>query len=351
MDAYFEKKLVELLPPLYRERDETGDLESFLKVPAATLDELKELMDRLPELFDVERCEHRWLPYLGEVVGHRFDPRGDADRQRRQIREAIEIYRHKGTLPALGRALIDLEWRGRIEETYRQALRLNRRSVVGRAKLPGTIFSLGAYRVESDHVVPGLRDGLRFHHPTGTRAFFRQWLILLLSLELGAEPLTARQIQRVCFGQVHETFVVGRNALNSDYHLTRRVKTWDRWSITSATALLQEIERAGVALRRWETRTPRFRVNTGALNDERLPNLWASERKLAVSCGIETRPHEGPSATVIRLSGQRLNRARLDRSTPACTVEFRKKDHYAPAQAGFEAAANLFTATRWPTTA
>ncbi len=136
MSAYLETRLIELLPALYRELDETGDLETFLNIPAATLDELKALMDRFPEIFDVERGEQRWLPYLGEIVGHRFDPRGDATRQRRLIREAIEIYRRKGTLPAIGHALADLGWQGHIEETFRQALRLNRRAVVGRVKLP-----------------------------------------------------------------------------------------------------------------------------------------------------------------------------------------------------------------------
>lgn len=350
MGAYFEKNLIELLPALYRERDEAGDLETFLKLPAASLDELKELMDRLPEIFDVDRCESRWLPYLGELVGHRFDPRGNATRQRRLIREAIEIYRRKGSLPAIERVLADLGWRGRVEETFRQALRLNRRAMVGRAKLPGTIYSLGVYRVESDDVVPELRDSLRFHHPAGTRAFFRQWLILLLSLDLDAQLLTGRQIRRVCLGHVHETFVVGHNVLNSDQHLTRKVKTWDLWSITGVTTLLADIEHAVVCLRRWDARPPHFRLNRGDLNDQRLPNLWISGRNYAVCCEIDTRPPR-PPAVVIRLARQNLNRARLNRSASVCTVEFRQKDDYAPARAGFETAANLFTVTQWPAAA
>lgn len=71
MLAYFEKKLIDLLPDLYRKSDEIGDLETFLKIPAATLDELKLLIDRFPEIFDVDRCEDRFLPLLSEIVGHR----------------------------------------------------------------------------------------------------------------------------------------------------------------------------------------------------------------------------------------------------------------------------------------
>lgn len=61
MAGYFENKLFDLLPPLYRIKDETGDLAAFLKVPAASLDDLKELIERFPDIFDVDRCDPRYL--------------------------------------------------------------------------------------------------------------------------------------------------------------------------------------------------------------------------------------------------------------------------------------------------
>ena len=226
MSSYFEKKLIDLLPPLYRERDESGDLDAFLKVSAASLDELKVLAERFPEIFDVGRCEERFLPFLGEIVGHRFDPTVNAAAQRRLIREAVEIYRRKSTIPAIGRSLVDIGWEGRIEETFHKALRLNRRSVVGRAKLPGLIYSLGVYRIDSDNLVQGVRDALPFHHPAGTRVFFLQWLYTLLSMESDFEAVIKKVVERVCLGHLHETFVVNHNALNTDFHLTRKNKTW-----------------------------------------------------------------------------------------------------------------------------
>ena len=351
MAPYFEKNLVELLPPLYKERDETGDLEAFLGIPATVLDELKEHIDRFPDLFDVNRCDPRFLPLLGEVVGHRFDRQADAEAQRRDIREATEIYRRKGTLPAIGRALADHGWSGRIEETFRQALRLNRRGVVGRSKLPGRVYSLGAYRLASATVTPGLRDRLRFHHPAGTRVFFRQWLALLLSMESEVEVFSKERVRRIGFGHLHETFVVGNNVLNGSHRLTRTVKTWGLWWVTAGTTLLHEVARAGVSIRRWHGRNPKFRLNGSALNAEQLPNVWISERKLAVCCVVETRSRPTPSTVFIRLGGQDLNRARLNRSAPACTVQFRQKDDYGEARAGFAAAANLFTVTQWPAAA
>ena len=351
MSSYFEKKLIELLPPLYRERDDSGDLQTFLKVPAASLDELKELIDRFPEIFDADRCEERFLPFLGEIVGHRFDPLADAATQRRLIREAVEIYRRKSTIPAISRSLIDIGWQGRIEETFHKALRLNRRSIVGRSKLPGLIYSLGVYRIESDNIVQDVRPALTFHHPAGTKVFFLQWLYSLLSMESDFEAVIKKVVERVCLGHLHETFVVNHNALNTDYHLTRKNKTWGLWRITDGTTLLQDIERAAVCLSRWHGRTPRFRLNSVPLNSDRLPNLWISERKYAVCCEIDTEPLPDSTTPVVRLAGQvltnpqdsgfgrpqaapeggapwtaRINRSRLNRSTSTCRIKFRQKD-------------------------
>ena len=76
-----------------------------------------------------------------------------APTQRRLIREAVEIYRRKGTIPAISRSLTDIGWQGGIEETFHKALRLNRCSLVGHSKLPGLIYSLGVCRIESDNIV------------------------------------------------------------------------------------------------------------------------------------------------------------------------------------------------------
>ncbi len=250
--------------------------------------------------------------------------------------------------PAIGRALAEDGWSGRIEETFRQALRLNRRGVLGRSKLPGTIYSLGAYRVASDTVTPGLRDRLRFHHPAGTRVFFRQWLALLMSVESEVDVSSKEQVRRIGLGRLDETFVVGHNVLNGRHRLTRINKTWGLWWGTAGATLPHEVERAGVCIRRWHWRSPRFPLNGSTLNGEQLPNVWVSERRLALCCRIETRPQPTLAAPFIRLAGQDLNRARLNRSAPACRFGFRQKDDYAEARAGFEAAANLFTATQWP---
>ncbi len=177
------------------------------------------------------------------------------------------------------------------------------------------------------------------------------WLALLMSVESQVEVFSKERVRRIGLGHLHETFVLGNNALNGSHRLTRTEKTWGLWWVTAGTTLLHGVERTGVCIRRWHGRNPRFRLNGSPLNEEQLPNVWISERRVAICCVVDTRPGPSQAPTFIRLAGQDLNRARLNRSAPACTVQFRQKDDYAVAQAGFTAAANLFTVTQWPVAA
>ena len=330
MPAYFEKRLVELLPPLYREKDESGDLRAFLAVPAASLDELKALADGFPDIFDVDRCEARFLPLLGRIVGHKFDPRADVSRQRRLIREAVEIYRRKGTVPAMERSLADLGWQGRIEETFRKALRLNQRARIGKSRLAGQVYSLGVYRIESDEVMPGIGEAVAFHHPAGTRVFFLQRLKAVLCLDTDLEAFVEAFVRRSCVGRLHEAFTLNHNVLNAGNRLTRRIKTWTWLQFTKAFEAVHETERAAVCFSSWLSRPAnRMRMNLAALNQRRLPNIDTRERCFSLCCEVAVKPTI--PIPFLRLSRNRLNRVRLNRAAPACRYRFRQKDLFSVA--------------------
>lgn len=347
MMAYFTDKLLDLLPPIYRERDTNGDLRAFLAIPAATLDEIKDLIDALPDIWNVDACDPRSLPLLSQIVGYGFDPTRDPDVQRREIREIIEQYRRKGSIPAIRRALINVGWQGEIEETFRSALRLNRRSVITHAKLPGELYSLGVYRVESRSVVPVIRQTLAPQHPAGTRVFFLQWLLSQESMEDDFIAALRRTVALHSTGRIHEVFVVGRRLLNSDHRLTKRQTTWSYWQITHQSTLRQGFERAGVIINRWHGRTPGHKLNGFVLNVERLLSVELSERRFAFMCEIETE-EPGEKPVVLRLVREHLNRSKLARSTRSCRIVFRQTDLTESAAAGFTAAANLYTVTQWP---
>ena len=328
MAQSFETRLLDLLPPLYRLRDDSGDLAAFLRVPGASLDELKDLIDRFPLLFDVDRCEECWLPLLAQLVGQPFDPRRSPAENRRRIREAVPYYRRKGTIPAIRRELNDQGWQGQIEEAFHSALRLNRRARLDRSRLPGRIYSLGVWRVLTELDAPGVREALPFHHPAGTRAFFLTWL--RDALELGSEsggPLGAL-VRRVALGFLEETFHIGRDRLGSCRRLTRKQKTWGVLELTTGVTLDPEIDRADVCLERWHGRGNRMRLNTRKLGEKRLQNVWVSERKFAGCCKIETRKRPPVLPVFMRLTGQNLNGARLNNAEVACRIRFRQVDFY-----------------------
>lgn len=347
MPGYFEDRLIGLLPPLYKERDTSGDLQAFLRVPAATLDELKELIDRLPDIFDIDKCDVRFIPLLADAVGYSFDPTRDPDTQRREIREIVERYRRKSTIPAIERGLINVGWQGEIEETFRKALRLNKRSVSNQAKLPGRIHSLGVYRIECRNLTPDVRAALAEHHPAGMKFFFLQWLLSQESMEDCLTAALRRTVALHSTGRIHDVFVVGRRLLNSDYRLTKRQTTWAFWQVTCQSTLSQGFEQAGVIINRWHGRTSGHKLNGFVLNAERLLNVELSERRLAFVCEVETM-EPGAKPVVFRLVREHLNRSKLARSTGSCRFTFRQRDLTESAVAGFSAATNLYTVTQWP---
>lgn len=343
---YFEDRLLDLLPPIYQERDESGDLRAFLAIPAVTLDEIKGLIDALPDIWNVDACDSRFLSLLSEIVGYRYDPTRDPDMQRREIREVVEQYRRKGSIPAIQRALINMGWQGEIEETFRGALRLSKRSKTNSAKLPGHIYSLGVYRIESRNIVPTIRETLRPQHPAGMRVFFLQWLFSQESAD-DAIAVLRRTISLHSIGRIREAFVVGRRLLNSDYCLTKKQTTWSYWTITSQTTVTQGFESAGVLINRWHGRMPGPRLNGFILNSKRLLNVELSERRLAFACEVET-AEPGASPIVFRLVRERLNRSKLKHATRSCRILFRQKSLTCAVTDGLECAANLYMVTQWP---
>ncbi len=347
MSGYFHDKLLDLLPPIYRESDVNGDLRAFLAIPAATLDETKGLIERLPGIWDVDACDARFLPILSAIVGYSFDPTSDPDVQRREIREVVEQYRRKSTIPAIRRALVDIGWKGEIEETFRKALRLNKRSVANHAKLPGRIHSLGVYRVECRNLVPGVRAALAEHHPAGMKVFFLQWLFSRESMEDAFQAALRRTVSLHSTGRIHDVFVVGRRLLNSDYRLTKKQTTWAHWQITSQTTLTQGFERAGVIINRWHGRTSSAKLNGMSLNAQRLLKVELSERRLALTCIVETtEPRVGP--VVVRFAREHLNHSKLAHSSRSCRFVFRQNDFHSEAHASIDMATNLYRVTRWP---
>ena len=319
----FAERLMELLPPTYRERDVDGDLAAFLAVAGPTLDEITGHIDRLPSRWDVDACDDEDLPFLAATLGTTLDLRQSSATHRRAIREAVEQFRRKATVPAMRHAMERLGWQGQINETYRQAFRLNRRAVVSQAKLPGERFSLGVYQVESHWITDGLRAALAPHHPAGTRRFFLQHI----REHLGAAPSPALfpplDILTAILARDYETFTVGRNGLNTDWHLTVKAKAHELWAVHTGHSVRHEPSQAGLLWNRWHAPRRGFRVGCHALNQERMQNVQLRETRSGFSGAVDTqRPNP---LTSFRLGADGLG-ARFGSFAPASHVVFRQKD-------------------------
>ncbi len=347
---YFGKKLWELLPSIYRERDEAGDLAVFLAVPAPSFDDIKNLADRFPGIFDIDGCEPRFLPLLASIVGHPFDPMADAVRERRAIREAVERYRRKGTIPAIRRSLVSLGWKGEIDETFRGALRLGQRSRLNQQRLPGLVYSFGVWRIRSNDSLglgPAVRATLPFHHPAGTRVFFLDVVTSLVQAGLETEAAALSLVQKIAYADLRRVFVLHLSRLNSDDRLTNRNRTGALLVAFVGTSVAHHANRAATCVSRWEARRPGFRMNRGRLG-QRLANLWISENRFSACCDVDTGATPPKTTPVLRFTGQGLNRARLNLAKRSCGFRFRQKDLLSEIAAGPRGAANLFLVIEWP---
>ena len=246
MSTWFTDNIARLLPSIYSIGPESEDLRTFLSIPAATLDELKTSIDDFPSIFSPQRCDERFLKLLAETLGVETDHERTPDFQRRMVREAIEIYRRKSTIPAIGRSLGLRGWQGTIEETFANAIRLNTRGDLCRSRLPGLVNSLGVWRINCVNQVADIRDILPFHRPAGTRTFFLQWLTAFG--DLGSLLFFGHDnwVRRVVLAFLDETFVLNDSSLNSCRHLTGKRRMWDFLQLVSTTEMVQDFAAAAV---------------------------------------------------------------------------------------------------------
>jgi phage tail-like protein len=95
-----------LLPAVYREDPPAADFtERFLAMFDAELEKLDLAIDQFPALLSAERARPELLSWLGGFMGLGFDSSWNAERRRTFLREAPALFRARGTLAGLTRAL------------------------------------------------------------------------------------------------------------------------------------------------------------------------------------------------------------------------------------------------------
>ena len=112
MAVEFSELLFRSLPGLYRDKDTTGQLRSFLEIAALPLTEIEASISQLHEDQFVATCRPAFIGLIGALIGADVDATLPEKAQRAEVQHAIERYRTKGLLPAIERLAEEITgWR------------------------------------------------------------------------------------------------------------------------------------------------------------------------------------------------------------------------------------------------
>ena len=97
-------ELLQSLGTYSSKRITAGPFQRFLKALSFAAYDVNSLVDDVGTLIDIDRCDQKFLNYLGSLIGWKVLT-GDVDRWRGQLRQAVHLYKAKGTRKALETAV------------------------------------------------------------------------------------------------------------------------------------------------------------------------------------------------------------------------------------------------------
>lgn len=74
-----------------------SDVEALNQTVAVTMDEIKAFIDQLFDNFNVDTCSTEHLNIIANVLGYPIDKEDDPDFIRKSLKNAISLYKSKGT--------------------------------------------------------------------------------------------------------------------------------------------------------------------------------------------------------------------------------------------------------------
>lgn len=96
----------------------SGDLRSFIQIMAITMDEMKDYIDSFSEVFDIDRCDAQYLPYIAAILGYDLNRSDSTESQRRQLKTAVAWYKVKGTFESFKILFYALGYQIRLYELW-----------------------------------------------------------------------------------------------------------------------------------------------------------------------------------------------------------------------------------------
>lgn len=327
MNNWFIKNIHRLIPDFYTIGDQHEDLNTFLKIPSTTLDELKDTIDNFTHIISSSKTDERFIKLLAEMVGVEISPDRCPEYQRRLVEEAVYSFQRKSTIPAIKRELFYYGWNGSIEETFTNVFRLNYRGHFCKSRISGVINSLGVWRLLSAHQTTDIRDKLRFHRPAGTRIYFQQFFFDESNLETVLWFYHNNYIRQVTYSVLNETFINNQSKISSCNHLTFKRQMWEYLQLTSISEVFQNICASTVKVNRFSGRKNRFSLNVKTLNKWRLVNVSITEINQSFCNTIQTiEMADRVNHEISKLSKGELNQLHLPNAHAAQINCFRQKD-------------------------
>lgn len=97
---------IDLLPAVYRQEIERNSFsERFIALFDTYLEEIDDVIERFPALFDASAAPEEVLTWLGEFLGLTMDTAWDAKKRREVLQQAPSLYRMRGTKTGLIKAI------------------------------------------------------------------------------------------------------------------------------------------------------------------------------------------------------------------------------------------------------
>lgn len=161
------------------EKENNLVLQRFLSIYGTMLDAIKDKVDDITMLVDIQDVPDEFLPYIGSLIGYDYNYSLSAGAQRSLISRTLDMYRKKGTREAILDIVSVYDPYARIYEPYVEMARYSRKATKysGTAKIEGDYYRTGIFEIQlnatdADYVtlIPLVEE----HRPAGKKVLYKR---------------------------------------------------------------------------------------------------------------------------------------------------------------------------------
>jgi len=151
-----------------------NDLHNFVTMYGEVLDLVKGKIDNLPNLVDISSCPDNFLPYLGNLVGYRYNRQSDAAMQRIEIERAISIYQKKGTEGSIISAILPYDTGVKIYYPQFNMFTYSVSAYDGNDAYQSGFYRSGIFEIQTNYYdMSVIRSLVEQNRPAGKLAYYK----------------------------------------------------------------------------------------------------------------------------------------------------------------------------------